>query len=280
MFFKKIRKYPLNIAHRGARSVAPENTLLAARKAAEFGADAWEFDVQLSADRIPVVIHDQSLSRTSDVCEIKSFSKKSPGFVHEFTLAELRMLNFGRWFIIQDPFARIKSGSFSEKELADIAAQSLPSLEEAMILSKSLKLKMNIEIKDLSGLPGDKEIVNKVLETVKRLDMSDEVLISSFNYNYLSKIKELSPDISTAVLTEFSLSDPLKILGELGAEAYHPQAEAADPDMISLLGREGFYVNVWTVNDEDAMRNWIQAGVSGIFTDFPQTLSKILVSKE
>ena len=278
MFFKNVRKYPLNIAHRGARSVAPENTLLAARKALEFGADAWEFDVQMSSDGIPVVIHDKTLSRTSDVCEIESLSEKFPWLVHEFTLAELRMLNAGTWFIAQDPFAQIKSGSFSEKDLSDIAAQSVTTLEEALIFSNSLKLKINIEIKDLSGLPGDADVVKKVLETVRILGMSDEVLISSFNYNYLRKIKDLASDISTAVLTDIPQSDPLGLLRELGAEAYHPAADAADADTVSFLRKKGFYVNVWTVNDENAMMKWIRAGVSGIFTDFPQILSKMLSS--
>ncbi len=278
MFFKTIRKYPLNIAHRGARSVAPENTLLAARKALEFRADAWEIDVQMSSDGIPVVIHDTTLTRTSDVCEIESLSEKSPWLVHEFTLAELRMFNVGKWFVAQDPFSRIRTGSLSEKDLSDIAAQSVPTLEEALRFSKALKLKINIEIKDLTALPGDAEVVNKTVETVRILDMTDEVLISSFNYNYLREVKDLAPDISTAVLAEFPQSDPLGLLGELGAEAYHPAADAVDADTISFLRKEGFYMNVWTVNDEDAMMKFIQAGVSGIFTDFPQILSKILCS--
>ncbi len=273
MFFKTIRKYPLNIAHRGARFAAPENTLPAARKAAEFGADAWEFDVQMSSDGIPVVIHDNTLSRTSDVCEIESLSEKFPWLVHEFTLAELQKLNFGRWFIEHDPFGRGKPADCPYEDLSDI---KLPTLWEALTFSKAVKLKINIEIKDLSGLPGDADVVEKVLETVRILDMGDEVLISSFNYNYLRKIKDLAPDISTAVLTDIPQSDPLGLLGELGAEAYNPAADAVDADTISFLGKEGFYTNVWTVNDENSMMKWIQAGVSGIFTDFPQILSKML----
>ena len=92
----------LNIAHRGARSIAPENTLAAALKALQSGADLWELDVVMTADGEPVVIHDKDLSRTSNVESV--FPSRRPWLVHEFSLEEIRRLDFGSWFKAMDPF--------------------------------------------------------------------------------------------------------------------------------------------------------------------------------
>jgi len=97
-----LRRKVFNIAHRGARSLAPENTISAARKALEVGADGWELDVQMSRDKKMVVIHDESLVRTSNVKEI--FPHREPWLVRDFTLKELQELDFGSWFNETDPF--------------------------------------------------------------------------------------------------------------------------------------------------------------------------------
>ena len=96
MDFTKNQNRPLNIAHRGARSLAPENTLAAARKGLEVGADMWELDIQMTADGELIVIHDNTLKRTSNVREV--FPKRKPWLVHEFTLDEIRLLDFGSWW--------------------------------------------------------------------------------------------------------------------------------------------------------------------------------------
>jgi len=273
MFFT-FNNYPIIIAHRGARSLAPENTLPAAQKAVELGADAWEIDVQLTADGVPVVIHDETLSRTSDVRKKAVFSERKPWLVHTFSLEELRTLDFGSWFAESDPFGQIDSWLLREKDL-HFGKMPVLLLRDALAFTRDRNFKINVEIKDLSGLPGDAAVVEKVLGLVRESDMSDQVLISSFNYDYLWQIKSLYPEISTAVLTEISRTDPLGLLRELSAEAYHPRADLIRPAQISFLREKGFYVNIWTVNDAAAAQKFAEAGATGIFTDFPQLLTKI-----
>jgi glycerophosphoryl diester phosphodiesterase len=272
MFFT-FKNYPIIIAHRGARSLAPENTLPAAQKSLDFGADAWEIDVQLTADGVPVVIHDETLSRTSDVQKKAAFSQRKPWLVYMFSLAELRTLDFGSWFAESDPFGQIAAGCLSEKDL-HFGKLPVLLLKDALAFTRDMNFKINVEIKDLSGLPGDGAVVEKVLALVKASDMSDQVLISSFKYDYLWQSKSLCPEISTAVLTEIPRPDPVGLLRELDAQACHSLADIIRPVQISLLREKGFYVNIWTVNDPAAARAYAEAGATGIFTDFPQLLNR------
>ena len=98
----------LNIAHRGARSLAPENTLAAAQKGLDTGADMWELDVGMTADGALFLIHDDTLERTSNAAQV--FPQRAPWRVHEFTFDEIRQLDFGSWFVEQDPFGQIAAG--------------------------------------------------------------------------------------------------------------------------------------------------------------------------
>jgi glycerophosphoryl diester phosphodiesterase len=275
MFFKPDENYPLNIAHRGARSLAPENTLLAGWKAVSSGADIWEIDVQLTSDEIPVVIHDDTLSRTSDIQKADAFAPRHPWFVYDFTLSELRVLDFGAWFAAADPFGQIAAGAVSGEDLMDFKDQPIPTLWDALVYANQGNLRINIEIKALDHAPGNAVIVKKVVELVEDLNMAADVLISSFKYDYLRQVKALNPGISIAVLAESPHPDPLKLIRDLGAEAYHPRSNAIYPEDVGPLRKAGIFVNVWTLNDEPSIMKFIKAGVSGIFTDFPQLLTKI-----
>ena len=122
----------LNIAHRGNRSLAPENTLAAARKGLAAGADMWELDVAMSADGIPYLIHDDTLERTSNVAEI--FPERGPWPTHAFTLAELRQLDFGTWFNATDPFGQIDAGHVTigrPEVLEELSADDLRDFYDA-----------------------------------------------------------------------------------------------------------------------------------------------------
>ncbi len=119
----------LNIAHRGARSLAPENTLAAARKALEVGADLWELDVAMTADGELFVVHDDTLARTSNVEEL--FPDRKPWSNSLFTLAEIKRLDFGAWFVEQDPFKQISAGQVSAAELASYRGEKAPTEHRA-----------------------------------------------------------------------------------------------------------------------------------------------------
>ena len=267
---------PLNIAHRGARSLAPENTLAAARKGLEVGADMWELDIQMTADGELIVIHDSTLKRTSNVREV--FPSRKPWLVHEFTLDEIRLLDFGSWFAKQDPFGQIAAGMVAESDLASYVHQQAPTLGEALTFTLEHSWSVNLEIKDLGGNPDPHQAVKKILALVEDLDMVDSVLISSYNQTYLAQIRKVHPHVATGVLVSKPHPHPESLLRQLGAQAYHPRLSAFRPTDIALLHRQDCQVNIWNVNDRKTMERLVRAGVDGIFTDFPQLLTSVLAS--
>jgi glycerophosphoryl diester phosphodiesterase len=266
----------LNIAHRGARSLAPENTLAAARKGLEVGADMWELDIQMTADEELIVIHDSTLKRTSNVREV--FPKRKPWLVHKFTLDEIRLLDFGSWFRKQDPFGQIAAGMVAESDLASYVHQQAPTVREALTFTREHSWNVNLEIKDLGGNPDPRQVAKKILALVEDLEMLDSVLVSSYNQDYLAKLRETHPHIATGVLVSKPHPHPEKLLRRLGAQAYHPRLSGFRPADIALLRPQGFRVHVWNVNDRKNMERLVRAGVDGIFTDFPQVLTSVLTS--
>src|SRR3712207_2785099 len=124
----------LNIAHRGARSLAPENTLAAARKALEIGAEMWELDVSVTAEGELYLMHDDTLTRTTNV-EI-SFPDRAPWGCSDLSLAEIRCLEAGSFFLREDPFGQIAAGQVSAEEQAAMAVEPIPTLREALVFTR------------------------------------------------------------------------------------------------------------------------------------------------
>jgi glycerophosphoryl diester phosphodiesterase len=268
--------HPLNIAHRGARSLAPENTLPAATKAVAAKAHMWELDVQLTSDGVPVVFHDDHLQRTTNIAEAAYFADRKPWAVWNFTLEELRTLDAGSWFVTADPFGRIAANQVSREDCRSYLRLAIPTLGEALALTKESGLLVNVEIKDLKGLPGHQTVVEKTLAQVEMSGLLDQVLFSSFNHDYMARMREINSRALTAVLVENETPRPLVLLKTFKAMAYHPRIDLIMPQAIRELRQEGFLVNVWTVNDLPSMRNLLLAGATGIITDFPQLLDQVL----
>ncbi|MHC1783375.1 MAG: glycerophosphodiester phosphodiesterase [Anaerolineaceae bacterium] len=264
----------LNIAHRGARSLAPENTIAAAKKALELGADMWEMDVAMTADGEMVVIHDDTLTRTSNAAVL--FGNRKPLKVHNFTLKELRLLDFGSWFNNTDPFKQIRAGNVTLEEMNSFVGLTIPTLEEALVFTRDNQWRINVEIKDLKGTPGDEVVVGKVVKMISDLGMTDQVIISSFQHHYISQVKEINPEIQTGALIEWLDLEPLKTLARTGANAYHPGTRLINAKTIRQIREKGYDINVWTVNKEPSMRKLIKAGATGIITDFPQVFTKVI----
>lgn len=265
---------PLIIAHRGARSLAPENTIAAARKALELGVDMWELDVGMTADGELLVIHDSTLTRTSNAKEI--FPNRRPWSLHEFTFDETKRLDFGAWFIDKDPFDQIAAGAVSPTEAERYRGEGVPTLRQALGFTRDRNWRVNAEIKDLRGTAGDPQVVAKVVALLEEMEMVDRVLVSSFNHRYLKEVRERNARIVTGALVSRPQSAPESLLHELGAQAYHPSVSAIRRSEIVQLRKEGFQVNVWTVNEPKVMKSLVKAGASGIFTDFPQLLRPLV----
>jgi len=262
-----------NIAHRGARKTSPENTLFAVEQAVKSGADMWELDVQYTADKKLIIIHDDTLERTSDIHLYEKYKNRYPWKVSDFTIKEIQELNFG--FSYQ---SSSKKNTFPQNSdiKPSLKKYNAPLLDEAILFSKNNKIDMNIEIKDISKLPGHDSIAAHVYNLVKDLDFLNNVLFSSFNHDYLFQIRKIDNKARIAVLMDRPDNNIFSILSNLSAEAYHPYYKIISESQIKDLHLKGYKVNVWTVNEEETMKSFITMGVDGIITDDPALLSSIV----
>ena len=226
-------------AHRGARTDAPENTIEAFAKAIADGADGVELDVQLSRDGHPVVIHDETLQRTSD----------GTGLVKDHTLAELKALD--------------ASGG-----RAGFAGVQIPQLGEVLELVAGSNLKLNIELKNSEiEYLGLEQIV---LDAVAAAQLTDRVVLSSFSQPSVARLVELT-GIEVGLLFEINqlLLAPWQTAVALGARALHPPRRRTTAHLVKRSHAAGLNVRVWTANEPQRITRLIGLGVEGIFTDVP-----------
>lgn len=260
----------MNIAHRGARAVCPENTILAAGMGLAYGAHMWELDVSMTKDGKLVVMHDDTLARTTNVAARPEFAGRAPWRVCDFTRAELRTLDAGAWYTQTDPFGQIAAGAVDEDDLASFTGLVIPTLREALEFTRDAGWCVNVEIKDHAHLIGHNTIVEATLDCIREMDMVESVLLSSFQHRYLMEASVLMPEVSLGVLVEEAhAADPVDLVRSLNAHAYHPSLELTKEDDVVRLRDAGFGVNVWTVNDALTMEELASWGVTGLFTDFP-----------
>ena len=273
MFFDAYTGSVMAIAHRGARSLAPENTLFAVSKARHAGAYAWEMDVQMTGDGQLVITHDETINRVSNVAFVPEFLDRKPWRVKDFTLAELRSLDFGSWYVREDPFGQIAAGAVSATDAETYRGALIPTLEEGLRMTREHGFRINVEIKDLSGLPGDDVVTRKVLEMIDRFDLVEQAILSSFQFKYLLQARDILPELPTAALVEeenMPEGDILTVLQNLGVQAWHPDKDIVKADDLRRVRDAGLFVNVYTVNDLHEMRFLVDKGVTGLITDFPQ----------
>lgn len=271
-----VPNHTLIIGHRGARSLAPENTMAAARKAFEVGADMWELDVAVTSDHELVVLHDDTLDRTCNAQEL--FPGKVPWRVWEFTLEEISTLDCGSWFIRKDPFGQIKAGAVSQEEAATYAGEPLPTLKQALEYTRDNDWRVNVELKDQPTDEYGQILVEKTVNLIKALGMDTEqqVVISSFNHEYLKMVLSLNPDIPVQALTSTKIKNLSDYLSDLGANTCNPKVDVWKPEELAAFNQDGIEFNVWTVNDEATMQQLMEANVNGIITDYPQKLVELL----
>ncbi|EPR40783.1 glycerophosphoryl diester phosphodiesterase [Desulfovibrio sp. X2] len=269
-------------AHRGARSLAPENTMPAAEAALGARADMWEMDVQRTSDGQLVVFHDDTLERTTNVAERPEFAARAPWPVAAFSLAELRGLDAGSWFAARDPHGAVAAGEVDAAALKAGRGARIPLLAEALAFTVRRGLAMNLEIKDQIHAPGDLSIVPQVLDAVRAAGAEGLVLLSSFNHTYVAEAVRLAPALPCGALVEerhAAGGDAASIaayLKELGAAAYHPDDEITDLDLVRGLFEHGVLVNLYTVNDMARALALFEAGATTVITDYPQRLRAAL----
>lgn len=239
----------INFAHRGASAAAPENTMAAFRKGLELGATGIETDVQMTSDGAVVVIHDESLNRTTT----------GSGYVKDKTLREILEVDAGSWFS------------------PEFAGERIPTLEELLDLLQGRDTILNIELKNGTFFyPGMEE---KVIAAVREQGMSERVVISSFNHYSLAHCKKLAPEIRTGILYGEGLYRPWDYAASLQADALHAHHSSALPQFVSEAAAQGVVYHPWTVNDAKRMQELIEAGVAGIITDHPDVLAGLLSAR-
>jgi len=233
------------IAHRGASNIAPENTGIAFQKAFQIGADGVEFDVHLTSDGEPVVIHDERVDRTTN----------GIGYVKSLTLSEIKKLDAGSYFHTR------------------YCGEKILTLEEALDLVKNFKI-INIEIKN--NLLEYNKIEEKVIKIIRDKKMEEKVICSSFNHCSMFKIKKIDPDINTGLLYISLLFQPWKYAQRVGAQAIHPYFISASREIVKRCHDNNVRINVWTVDKEKYIRKMIANKIDCLITNNPEIALSIL----
>lgn len=238
-------KIPLIIAHRGAKGEAPENTMAAFELALQQGCDAFELDIHLSLDREIMVIHDDTVSRTTN----------GNGFVKYLTMADLQQLDAGSWF----------DSSYQ--------GESIPTLREVFELAPG-HLMINVEIKG-----GTCEgIEEKLVALLEEYDMYDQVIVSSFHFDSLRTLERLNSKVKTGLLYAQNFARPELLPNTAGVNAFslHPYFIHIEEADFRSVQNEGLQMYAWTVNEEKVMTKLIEKGIDGIITDYPGRLKKVI----
>jgi glycerophosphoryl diester phosphodiesterase len=231
--------HPRIIGHRGGGTLAPENTLAAIRKAAELGFDGVEFDVMLSSDGVPLLVHDETLERTTN----------GRGSVAATPFAELASLDAGAWF---GPEYR---------------GEPLPTLEQAGRLCIELGLWANIEIKPARGFERETATVASKLVAQLWTGGSRKPLLSSFHETCLEAARAAVPGLERGYLTDRIEPGSREAARRLGCVSVHCNCACLTKAQADQIKRAGFGLLCYTVNETALARRLFSWGVDAIFTD-------------
>ena len=285
--------------HRGARGDLPENTLESFKYLFKNNINAYETDILISKDLIPVITHDFRLD--------PSFTKDNEGnwitdeniIIFDLSYDELLKFDVGAL----NKLSRYGRRFVNQKTLEN---QKIPKLSELLELSsknKSENLLINLEIKstpDEENLtPTPEEMVKLVMKEVNKSNLQNKIIISSFDWRTLTEIKNLYPEISRAYLSFqqqtgikikntiynrspwmsylpfFETYELPKIIKSQGGKAWHPYHKDITKKLVEISHQEDLPVNVWTVNEEYDMLKMIEYSVDGIMTDYPLRLKEL-----
>jgi glycerophosphoryl diester phosphodiesterase len=259
-FFAQFEQRPLVMAHRGGRGLWPENTLYAFEHAVELGVDVLEMDIHTTADGVPVVMHDDTVDRTTN----------GSGPIHSFTLEELKGLDAGYDWSSDD------GQTFPYRS----QGITVPTLEEVFTTFPDIPL--NIEIKQ-----EEPSMVAPFCQLLREHDLGDHVLVASFHEGTIDEFRATCPEVATAagtseIVTLFALSRVF-LEATYGAPAnaaqvpeYRSGLHVLAPRFVDAAHNRNLEVHAWTINEEEDLRRMIALGVDGIITDYPDRLLALL----
>src|SRR4030095_556385 len=246
---------PLIIGHRGASATAPENTMAAFHQALNSGADGVEFDVRLTRDGVPIVIHDDNLKRTGS----------RPGPVADLSYTEIRQVDVGSWF-----------NRTQQASQTDFSAERIPSLDEVLELFESNHAILYLEMK---SDPLQREQLARVCcDHLKQSPVKHRVVIECFDLNGIAVVKAIDPSIKTAALFEPRLMTAPQLTSgrrlveqalTVGAEEIALHYRLASKSVVATARAAGLRVVVWTVNNTDWIRRATAMEISALITNDP-----------
>jgi glycerophosphoryl diester phosphodiesterase len=233
--------------HRGG-TAAPENTLPAMRYALAGPAAFLEVDLQLTADDVPVLMHDWTVDRTTN----------GTGPVWSMTFAELQLLDAGSW--VAEAYRNTRVPSFEQ-----FLELFRPSTKQAI-----LELKGSWNAAQVAGLAA----------SIYQHGVQDRVIFASFDLVSLQNLAAVAPDIARAIITREVVGDPAILAAACGALAIVTSARfiQRDPDAVDRIHAAGLGVLLYTLNDEDSWRAAVDLGVDGMITDLPSELGTWLAA--
>ncbi|MFT3742612.1 MAG: glycerophosphoryl diester phosphodiesterase [Gammaproteobacteria bacterium] len=229
---------PKTIGHRGIAAYAPENTLAGLYQAKQLGLSWVEFDVMLTQDHEPIVIHDETLNRTTN----------GRGRVDEMTYADIVKLEAGSWFG------------------ASFAGEKIPHLTAYLDTAKTLGLKINVEIKPSSG----KEVTTaqKVVEILQqKWPERDALLISSFSLASLRAVREIDPSVPLGLLLNRWFLGWENVLKELSAFSLHVRHQILSAEKVKHIHDLGYKALAYTVDDPSVASRLYEWGVDAVFSN-------------
>lgn len=242
-----MRTRPMVIAHRGFSGRYPENTLRSFREALKLPVDAIELDVRQTKDKVLVVIHDETVDRTTN----------GKGRVRNLTWDEVQSLDAGSW----------KGSEFS--------SERIPKLEEALELIGGRKV-VFLEIKE-------PDTTAQVVETLLKLNALSWVKVGSFHPQVITAVKKLAPEISSSLIgsakvgaSEETFSAFVREALKCGANSVAVNYAGLTPERIRYCHQRCIFVVTWTVNDAETIERMIEMGVDAIASDFPDVVLEVV----
>jgi glycerophosphoryl diester phosphodiesterase len=243
-----------DIGHRGASASAPENTLAAFRKAETGHADYFELDVQQTKDHRLIVMHDETLSRTTNAEKVHPHG--SPWRVRDYTLEQIKRLDAGSWFS-----SRYKG-------------ERVPTLEETLSAMKGTGMKLLLEIKSPALYPGMTGRIATALRAEPYWLRPGRLIVQSFDWSSLKSFHRLLPSVPLGVLGKPTTAQ-LPAVAKY-AKYVNPKYTTVSGRYVAGLRKRHLKVFVWVVDDRSTMRRMIGYGVNGIITDRPDALRSVL----
>jgi glycerophosphoryl diester phosphodiesterase len=242
------------VAHRGLSASAPENTMVAFRLAAEAGCDLIEFDVHLTKDDQLVVIHDDTLDRTTD----------GTGYVRDHTLAEIKRLDASKGF-------------------SAYPSERVPSLDEVVTWSLKARAALSLEIKQpapITGRPKYSQIAARVADVLTSHDLVERTLVHSFDQPTLRELRGLLPHVPTAIsYGGGAFIDPLVLGRAADASGIHPWWQSVSAELCKVAHEARMHVHGWGMPDPldpVVIGLLVRAGVDSIDAADPRPLRALL----